>query len=541
MSTFLSLRRSAPAKLALIAILFVAAVMLVRSLSLGSLANVDIASSEIRNRWLESIQILGNLRHHVARVRTEEAELLLGGAQDKSSDVERYMKLADEDIAAYRAMEHDADEMKAFDLFASDWQMHLAQENTLAGLVANGKSPEAVAFFHGDTFTTFRKAAHELRQLVDLTHMKAQVARAHGRQTIATAQRFISDLILAMLVLFAGLALYFWRSFSRPLLDIAGNLRQLALNDTHIKIPFEDRRDEIGEMARSVAVLRRNTVELLETRKNLAMQADILAATLEKERELTAAQRNFLTTMSHEFRTPLTYIDGHAQRLIATRDHAAPGQIVERAEKIRSAVFQMTSLVASLTAEMEMLNAPAEAKKRLFDPAEMLRSLVDYYKAIDLKARFDEDFEQLPKMKGDPKLLRRAFSNLISNALKYSPEGGLVEISGKTGDGTVEISVADHGIGVPAAELGRVHERFFRGSNAGSIPGTGIGLSLVQQIVEQHWGRMTIESELDRGTSRSYSPGEGIWLAGVAQEFDLRRKWVSRPSSARQTAPPHPP
>lgn len=505
MSTFLSLRRSAPAKLAFIAILFVASVVLVRSLSLGSLVNVDIASSEIRNRWLESIQILGNLRHHVARVRTEEAELLLGGAQDKVSDVERYMKLAEEDVAAYRAIEHDADEMKAFDVFASDWQTHLAQVKTLTGLVANGKSQEAASFFHGDAFATFRKAARELRELVDLTHVKAQAARARGRQTIATAQRFISDLILAMLVLFAGLAFYFWRSFSRPLLEIAGSLRRLAHNDTHFAIPFENRRDEIGEMARSVAVLRRNTVELLETRKNLAMQADILATTLEKERELTAAQRNFLTTMSHEFRTPLTYIDGHAQRLVATRDHATPVQIAERAEKIRSAVFQMTSLVASLTAEMEMLNAPAEAQKRVFDPAEMLHGLVDYYKAIDLKARFDEEFNQLPKVHGDPKLLRRAFSNLISNALKYSPEDGLVEISGEARDGSVEISIADHGIGIPAAELGRVRERFFRGSNAGSIPGTGIGLSLVEQIVEQHGGRMTIESEVGHGSKVTVS------------------------------------
>ena len=121
--------------------------MLVRSLSLGSLANVDSASSEIRNRWLESIQVLGNLRHHVARVRTEEAELLLGGAQDKSSDVERYMKLAEEDIAAYRAIEHDADEMKAFDIFASDWQTHLEQEKTLARLVANEKARRLLPSF----------------------------------------------------------------------------------------------------------------------------------------------------------------------------------------------------------------------------------------------------------------------------------------------------------------------------------------------------------------------------------------------------------
>ena len=154
----------------------------------------------------------------------------------------------------------------------------------------------------------------------------------------------------------------------------------------------------------------------------------------------------------------------------------------------------------------------------------MLRSLIDYYKAIDLKARFDEHFSELPEMRGDPKLLRRAFSNLISNALKYSGEGSLVEISGKSADGTIEICVADHGVGIPAAELGRVHERFFRGSNAGSIPGTGIGLSLVQQIVEQHGGHMTIESELGHGTIVTVSLPTGTGKAeiiGKSLEPDL--------------------
>jgi two-component system OmpR family sensor kinase len=520
----LFLRRSAPAKLAFIAILFIVAVILVRSLSLGSLADVDIASSEIRNRWLESIQILGNLRHHVARVRTEEAELLPGGAEDKSTGVLHYITLATQDIADYRAIHHDPDEIEAFETFANDWQTHLEREKALAALAASGKNTEAIAFFHGDAFATFRKAARELRQLVDLTHTKAQGARARGRQTITTAQRFISDLILATLALFAGLAFYLWHSFSRPLLHLAGSMRRLSLNDTHFSIPLESRRDEIGEMARSLAVLRRNTVELLESRKNLAMQADILSSTLGKERELTAAQRNFLTTMSHEFRTPLTYIDGHAQRLIATRDHATPAQIGERAEKIRSAVFQMTSLVASLTAEMEMLSAPAKPEKRIFDPAEMLHSLIDYYKEMDLKVHFDERLDGLPEISGDPKLLRCAFSNLVSNAMKYSAEGGLVEISGKAGNGTVEICVADHGIGIPPAELQRVHERFFRASNVGSIPGTGIGLSLVEQIVEQHGGQLTIDSKLCEGTRVivSLPIGTGITNAlGRPLEQDL--------------------
>ena len=251
--------------------------------------------------------------------------MLLGGAEDKAKSARNYMALAAEDIAAYRSIDHDPDEIKAFNSFTGDWQLHLEREKTLAALISSGQNQEAIAFFHDGAFATFRKAARELRQLVDLTHLKAQAARAHGRQTIATAQRFISDLILAMLALFAGLAFYLWHSFSRPLLQLAGSMRRLSLNDTHFKIPAECRRDEIGEMAQSLAVLRRNTIELLETRKNLAMQAGILAGTLERERELTAAQRNFLTTMSHEFRTPLTYIDGHAQRLIATRRACGAG------------------------------------------------------------------------------------------------------------------------------------------------------------------------------------------------------------------------
>ncbi len=449
-----------------------------------------------------SIQILGNLRHHVARVRTEEAELLLGGdASNHSEALSRYLNLAAQDIASYRAISHDPDETKAFENFVSDWQEHINRDQTLTALAQSGRTQEAISFFHGESLSTFHKAAKELRQLIDLTHVKAQAARKNGRDTIAASQRFISDLILATLFLFVGLCLYLWHSFSRPLLDLANRMHRLSTNDTRFKIPFESRRDEIGEMARSLAVLRRNTVELLENRKSLAMQAEILEGTLEKERELTTAQRNFLTTMSHEFRTPLTYIDGHAQRLIATREHATPAQIGERAEKIRSAVFQLTSLVASLTAELEMVNKPVQAEKRLFDPSAMLQDLVDYYKEIDLKVHFDERIGELPKeVTGDPKLLRCAFSNLISNAMKYSPEGGRVEVSGKTVDGAIAISVADHGIGIPPGELPRVRERFFRGSNVGSIPGTGIGLSLVQQIVEQHGGRLSINSEPGEGT-----------------------------------------
>ena len=165
------------------------------------------------------------------------------------------------------------------------------------------------------------------------------------------------------------------------------------------------------------------------------------------------------------------------------------------------AVFQMTSLVASLTAEMEMVNRQAPPEISSFDPAKMLHDLVGYYKKIGLTVRFNEHIDDLPdRVTGDPKLLKCAFSNLISNAIKYSPEGSRIEISGKTDDGVIAIGIADHGIGIPQNELNRIGERFYRASNTGSIPGTGVGLSLVQQIVEEHGGKISIASAQGEGT-----------------------------------------
>lgn len=498
----LSLRRSVPAKLAFIALLFVVAVVAVRALSLGSLESVDVASSEIRNRWLDSIQILGNLRHHVARVRTEEAELLLGGdPTERSKEVGKYIDFAAKDITDYRAIAHDSEETNAFETFVLDWREHLKREQELRALQQTGRTTEAIALFHGDALTTFQKAAKELRRLLDLTHVKAQAARSYARQTIDTAQRFVSDIILATLALFVGLSAYLWLSFSRPLLDFAGGMRRLAGGYTRFEILYTKRKDEIGEMARSLAVLRRNTVELLESRKSLATQTEVLEGALEKERELAAAQRNFLTTMSHEIRTPLTYIDGHAQRLASKRHHSTPEEIAERAAKIRSAVFQMTNLIASLTSEMEMLDKPAPKEGMTLDPSAMLRDLIAYYEEVGPSVRFDVRLQNLPKqIAGDPKLLRCAFGNLISNAIKYSAEGSRIEVSARTNDGAVWISIEDQGIGIPPGELKRVRERFRRGSNVGSIPGAGIGLSLAEQIVEQHGGGLWLESGAGGGT-----------------------------------------
>src|SRR5689334_21867589 len=120
--TLLSLRSSLPAKLALVAVLFILAVVGMRSLTLVRLGHVDAVSAEVRNRWLNSVRVLGTLNHHIAILRVEEAEVLFNrdptGALSGSEDLQRTLKQVEQDIEHYRSILHDADETQIFGDFS---------------------------------------------------------------------------------------------------------------------------------------------------------------------------------------------------------------------------------------------------------------------------------------------------------------------------------------------------------------------------------------------------------------------------------------
>jgi two-component system, OmpR family, sensor kinase len=97
-------------------------------------------------------------------------------------------------------------------------------------------------------------------------------------------------------------------------------------------------------------------------------------------------------------------------------------------------------------------------------------------------------------MTGDPKLLFQVFGNLLSNAIKYSPGGGAIEIDAGMVADEIVVAVADHGIGIPVADLGRLFERYHRGSNVSGIVGTGVGLYLVKMALDMHDGRVAVDS-----------------------------------------------
>jgi two-component system OmpR family sensor kinase len=302
------------------------------------------------------------------------------------------------------------------------------------------------------------------------------------------------------------------RSISGPLLQLADRMRRLAANDTDIDVPETGRADEIGEMAQATVVFRNNAVALMESQRMLARQAALLAEQLAQEQRLALLQRNFVSMASHEFRTPMTIIDGHARRLVKMKDSIGPAEIGERAGKVRSAVLRMTQLIDNLLNSSRLIDGGVgggggggEGGGQYFHPAEMdmaalLQEVCQLHREMVPGAHIAERVAAAPMpMVGDAKLLFQVFSNVLSNAIKYSPDGGVIAVDAALAGDEVVVAVADHGIGIPVADLDRLFERYHRGGNVSGIVGTGVGLYLVKMVVDMHGGAVTVESKEGEG------------------------------------------
>jgi len=224
---------------------------------------------------------------------------------------------------------------------------------------------------------------------------------------------------------------------------------------------------------------------------------------LAQEQRLALAQRNFVSMASHEFRTPMTIIDGHARRLAKMKDSILPAEIDERAGKIRAAVLRLTHLIDNLLNSARLIDGGAEPyfQPAAIDMTALLREVCQLHREMVPGAQIAERFAATPlPMVGDAKLLFQVFSNLLSNAVKYSPSGGSIEVDAAVAGDEVVVTVADRGLGIPAADLDRLFERYHRGGNVSGIVGTGVGLYLVKMVVDLHGGSITVESREGEGS-----------------------------------------
>jgi two-component system, OmpR family, sensor kinase len=499
--------RSIRFRLSLVFIFFFLLIFFLGMLSIARLRDFNSISADIAERWLPNTRALGDLNNYTSDFRAAEGTMLLSPDATQRETLEREIVDLDHMISQaqvnYEAIRHGAEERALYAQFRARWTEYRSDVNQILELTRNGREPDAIEKYKTTSLTAYTSASDTLGQLTKVVVSDAAVASSQVAVAYRQAIWLIAIGMIVAGILVVAALLYISRSISRPLLRLAGYMHRLAANDTEIAIHGTERSDEIGEMSRAAVVFRNNAIELMVSQRGLAQQATMLEEKLAAERHLTQMQRNFVSMASHEFRTPLTIIDGHARRLVKLGDRIATEEVGVRAGKIRAAVLRITHLIDNLMTSTRLVESGTELyfHPQDIDLKELVHDVCQLHRESSPGTRIVEEFSAgpLPTV-GDPKLLSQVFDNLLSNAIKYSPGGGRVRIGSSIEGDRVVVTVEDSGIGIPPGDIPRLFERYFRGSNVSGIVGTGVGLNLVKMVLDLHGGTIAVDSAEGKGS-----------------------------------------
>jgi len=480
--------------------------------SIERLSEFNRESADVRDIWLPSTRFIGDLNNFTSDFRAAEGRDLLSSTSLESAasrkeiaDLGRAVVQAQ---SGYEGLRHSPDISSLYAQFKQKWMEYRVVADNVLELDAAGRTSEAIDLYRTTSQSTYDAASDALGQVTHLNIASASAASDQADAAYRNARAFIGIAIVVAALLVVAARFYVKRFVSTPLLDLATGMHRLADNDTDIDIHGIQRIDEIGEMARALVVFRTNAIELMLSQRSLSQQASMLEEKLAQEQRLTQLQQDFVSMASHEFRTPLTVIDGQAQRLAKIGERAPVGAIVERAKQIRRAVLQMTTMIDYLLNSSRLIENGAQL---YFHPHELdlrllLQEVCQLHREIAPRSPISQRLGKvgtatLPVF-GDSKLLFQMFSNLISNAVKYSDDGRPITVTAEadTKSQQVVVTVQDRGIGIPQKDIEHVFGRYTRGSNVSGIVGTGVGLYLVKIVMDLHGGSIAVKSKEDEGS-----------------------------------------
>lgn len=218
-------------------------------------------------------------------------------------------------------------------------------------------------------------------------------------------------------------------------------------------------------------------------------------------KEMDRIKSEFVSTVSHDIRSPLTAILGYAGLL----EKVGPLNDLQRqfVERIHASMAHITMLINELL-DLGKIEAGFDSQKELVLPGQLIEQVVDELgeraaaKGIILHAEIEPD---LPQILASPTRIQQMLANLINNAIKYTPAAGTIHLHASAADDQLFLQVTDTGVGIPLAEQPYIFDRFYRASNTMGEPGTGLGLAIVKSIVENHQGRIWVESTPGKGTT----------------------------------------
>jgi len=266
----------------------------------------------------------------------------------------------------------------------------------------------------------------------------------------------------------------------------------------------------VAYMTSSISIrLREHDRELLKSHKALVSKSRELEMANERLRRVDAERTRFMLLVTHELRAPISTI--HTCVEVALAKHTSPEAVRDILERIKRRTGELVDLIGDL---LRLTRAREEASRdeelELIQPAGILQGVVDlmrteaHSKDLFLSVDIEPD---LVTVRANPERLKLVWTNLLSNAIKYTEPGGIVAVVLKQADGYLVATVRDTGIGIAYDDQKRVFEEFYRANNARMLcpVGTGVGLSIVQRIIENYGGTISVESEPGLGSKFTFT------------------------------------
>lgn len=285
----------------------------------------------------------------------------------------------------------------------------------------------------------------------------------------------VAFIIIVLLITVSGM--YFVSSIVNPVTVIRKTTGEIAKGNFSVRINYDYYNDEIGELCDSI--------------NNMALQLS----------EIDKMKNDFISTVSHEIRTPLTAIKGWGETLKnVDYDKAILDKgldiIVDETTRLSSMVEELLDFSRMQSSGMKIICAR-------FNLTELLNNVFSFYKTKADEENIELVFSDSSKadvfISGDKDKIRQVIINILDNAIKYTHNGGKVELRIETIKKYVKISVCDNGCGISEKDLPHIKEKFYKANN--TVRGTGIGLAVADEIIKKHLGEINISSVLSQGTT----------------------------------------
>jgi len=247
--------------------------------------------------------------------------------------------------------------------------------------------------------------------------------------------------------------------------------------------------------------VRDRTMVLEEALADLKRSKDDLFFALERERELNELKSRFVSTASHEFRTPLSTILSSVALIEQYAERKELDKIGKHIHRVKHSVKGLTEILEDILSLSKLEEGKIQLEWKMIHFENWLNECLDELAPILKEGQtFKLDYRGPHEVCSDPKVLKNIVVNLLSNAVKFSPENSQISIAVKEENGKLKLIFEDQGIGIPSSELEHLFQRFHRASNVVNIQGTGLGLSIVKKCVELLGGSIFVESTISKGT-----------------------------------------